>query len=523
MRDPNKRLTRAVFALSLAVAGPTVTVALATTAGATACTTANVLTGSNFEIDTNANLAVNGASPCIDWLAGGSGTAMRSGVITHGDKPTGATDDAFGGGTSEDDANPKIVAGSIPPNKSDLKVFGIAQETSGTAKFLQLFWSRVQNPSGSTNMDFELNRKFCDPSAVPTNCANNQVAVPETPLRTSGDKLITYDLANGGTVPTISIRTWGVSSWGSASVISGPSGSAIGSVNTSAMAAAATGGLGSQDAYTFGEASLSFSTLFPSGGTCGTFGSAYLKSRSSTSFSAELKDFVSPQRVNITNCSSLVTSATGATIGGAISDTATISGATSDAGGTITFHLFSTATCTAASEITTGLTPVTVNGNGNYGSGNYTPTAVGTYYWIANYSGDTKNKAANGACGDANESSVVGRAPSTIGTAQTIRPQDSATIGASAGGTPTGTVTFKLFGPNNATCAAGGAAAVYTEAVGLTNGTASTSNGSFTVSVAAASTYKWLVVYGGDATHDGITSSCGTEQFTLTIDNNNHS
>ncbi|MDQ1447523.1 MAG: hypothetical protein QOC79_494, partial [Actinomycetota bacterium] len=83
MRDPNKRLTRAVFALSLAVAIPTATVALVTSAGASACTTANVLTGSNFEIDTNANLAVNGASPCIDWLAGGSGTAMRSGVITH--------------------------------------------------------------------------------------------------------------------------------------------------------------------------------------------------------------------------------------------------------------------------------------------------------------------------------------------------------------------------------------------------------------------------------------------------------
>jgi len=188
----------------------------------------------------------------------------------------------------------------------------------------------------------------------------------------------------------------------------------------------------------------------------------------------------------------IVTSATASTtIGSPISDTATLSGATSDAGGTITFHLFSTATCTAASEITTGLTAKTVSGNGAYNSGNYIPTAVGTYYWIANYSGDAKNEVANGACGDANESSVVGRAPSTIGTAQTIRPQDSATIGASAGGTPTGTVTFKLFGPNNATCAAGGAAAVYTEAVGLTSGTASTSNGSvpanaFSVSAANA-------------------------------------
>ena len=208
-----------------------------------------------------------------------------------------------------------------------------------------------------------------------------------------------------------------------------------------------------------------------------------------------------------------------ATIGNPISDTATLSGATSDAGGTITFHLFSTSTCTAASEINTGLTAVAVNGNGAYSSGNYTPTAVGTYYWIANYSGDAKNKAADGACGDANESSVVGKAPSTIGTAQTITPQDSATIGASAGGAPTGTVTFKLFGPDNATCAAGGAPAKYTEAVALSGGTASTSNSSFTVNAATSGLYKWLVVYGGDGTHDGVTSTCGTEQFTATITN----
>jgi len=35
-------------------------------AAATACTTPNTLSGSNFEIDPNANLKVDGASPCID-------------------------------------------------------------------------------------------------------------------------------------------------------------------------------------------------------------------------------------------------------------------------------------------------------------------------------------------------------------------------------------------------------------------------------------------------------------------------
>ena len=38
---------------------------------------------------------------------------------------------------------------------------------------------------------------------------------------------------------------------------------------------------------------------------CESFGSAYLKSRSSDSFTAALKDFVPPQAVNITNCGSV--------------------------------------------------------------------------------------------------------------------------------------------------------------------------------------------------------------------------
>ncbi len=206
---------------------------------------------------------------------------------------------------------------------------------------------------------------------------------------------------------------------------------------------------------------------------------------------------------------------TNVTIGDPIFDVATLSGATSDAGGTITFRLFSDVAC--ANEIATGLSPVTVTGNGAYNSGNFTPTAVGTYYWIASYSGDAKNEPATTACGDMFESSVVNKAPTTIATAQELFPQDAATISATAGGTPTGSVTFALFAPGDTTCSG---TAVYTETVALdANGEASTSNETFSVTTASAVTYRWRVVYSGDATHDGVTSTCGTEQFTLTIAN----
>jgi len=488
-----------------------------------------VLSGSNFEIDTDANLKVDGASPCIDWLTGGAGTGLRppdpssgdQGVLTKNDKPSGANDDSFGQGTSENDTNPTIVDGSIPPNKSDLKTFGVYTETTASGKFLELFWTRINSPEGTTNMDFELNQKFCDPSATPTNCANNSHTPPETPIRTSGDKLITYDLSRGGTVPTISIRTWDGTSWSAPTVISGPGDKALGSVNTSTIPANQTGGINEGnplDPFTFGEAAINFNALF-SGNQCGKFGSAYLKSRSSDSFQAEIKDFIAPERVNISNCTTLTTSAKpSVTIGSPIHDTATLSNATSNAGGTITFHLFSDNQC--QNEINTGLSPVSVSGNGDYNSGDFTPNAVGTYYWTASYSGDANNKSASTQCGDPGESSVVNKAESSISTAQELFPQDSGTVSASAGGTPSGDITFKLFGPDNSTCDPQGANPVYTETVNV-NGTgkASTSNSTFSVKSANADSYKWLVVYSGDANHEGATSACGTEHFTVTIAN----
>jgi hypothetical protein len=160
----------------------------------------------------------------------------------------------------------------------------------------------------------------------------------------------------------ISVREWTASAWSAAVVISGGSSpDALGSINTSTIPANETGGvsgglttaLGQQDPFTFGEAAISFEALFGEG-ACGTFGSAYLKSRSSDSFTAEIKDFVPPEQVNISNCpSGLTTTATASvTIGSPISDTAHLvvqAGAT----GTITFHLFSDAAC--QNEVTTGV------------------------------------------------------------------------------------------------------------------------------------------------------------------------
>jgi hypothetical protein len=157
-----------------------------------------------------------------------------------------------------------------------------------------------------------------------------------------------------------------------------------------------------------------------------------------------------------------------------------------------------------------------VNGNGDYDSANFTPTAVGSYFWVASYSGDANNNPASTSCGDANETSVVNKAPSNIATVQRLFPQDAATVSAGAGGTPTGDVTFSLYGPGDATCSG---SAVFSQTVPLTGGSASTTNTTFSVVAGTSGTYRWIVSYPGDATHQASTSACGTEQFTATITN----
>ena len=129
----------------------------------------------------------------------------------------------------------------------------------------------------------------------------------------------------------------------------------------------------------------------------------------------------------------IVTSATqSATIGSAISDTATLSDATTNAGGTITFKAYgpNDANCTGTAAYSN---TVNVSGNGDYNSGNYTPTASGTYRWTADYSGDANNKAASSPCNAPNESSTVNPADPDIVTNAT----QSVTIGSAISDTAT--------------------------------------------------------------------------------------
>ncbi len=161
------------------------------------------LPGSDFEIDTDANLKLDDPAPSEDWASIPQGTGQDQ-ERRKADLPTGSGDDSFGQGTKEDTAVPTVVDGSIPPNKSDLLTFGGYLETTPTGdRFLNIYWHRVQEPNGTTNMDFEFNQS----SVLSANGV--------TPVRTAGDVLIQYDLAQGGTNPQLFLSRWVTSGPGS--------------------------------------------------------------------------------------------------------------------------------------------------------------------------------------------------------------------------------------------------------------------------------------------------------------------
>ncbi|MBT2513417.1 SpaA isopeptide-forming pilin-related protein [Arthrobacter sp. ISL-30] len=286
--------TRAQIGVSLAV------FALALSGASTA--QAN-LVGSSFDAG-DGNLVVDDEAK--DWANIGINCSPGALVGCAIDKNTGQTDDSFGNGTKEDDAVPSIVSGQIPNNKSDLLRFYTRLVPENGDDFLYLAWERVQEPSGTTNMDFEFNQ-----SKV---LSSNGV----TPVRTAGDILIKYDLSQGGVNPVLGYHKWvttgnartvceasnTVPCWDKVHTLTGFfEGSTNNGPVTDPIEPNAPRTL---SVRTFGEASINLtdSGILPSG-ACLPFASAYLKSRSSDSFTAAVKDFIAPISAGESRCGTI--------------------------------------------------------------------------------------------------------------------------------------------------------------------------------------------------------------------------
>ena len=244
------------------------------------------LSGSNFE-GNDGNLTVDTAGD-HDWVNAPNLSAGQ-------DIQNKQADNAFGNGTKEDDNAVTVVTGSIPNSKANLARFAVAGESVGSQQYLYLAWSR-EDQSGTVNFDFEINA-----AAQP----NLLTPGPKLLVRTVNDLLINYSFQGGSNTPTLTVRKWGGSSWGAESTIS--SSCSEGATNANQVADT-LGGFASvnRPAQQFGEAAINLvcAGVVPPN-ACESFSSAYVKSRSSTSFTSEIKDFIAPVPISVHNCGKL--------------------------------------------------------------------------------------------------------------------------------------------------------------------------------------------------------------------------
>jgi hypothetical protein len=250
----------------------------------------------SFEID--GNLTVDHLVPPsepIDW----DSSPFPAALTTFTDR-TGPTDDIFGLGSKENDQSTwNCTTGSAPPKDdivNEISINGappVAGEiafrffpVSGAQKqFLYANWSRLSN-NGDAHIDYEFNQ--ADPST------NHVPGCPQLPLRTPGDFLISFDTQNGGAIIGVSAFTWNGTTFVPLSVGSqGILWDAAVNTKPSITGLTATG------INLFGELALNVSDTIGEI-PCNKILFVAMKTRASTSLSAELKDRTRVKPVNFT-------------------------------------------------------------------------------------------------------------------------------------------------------------------------------------------------------------------------------
>ncbi|HEU5257263.1 MAG TPA: hypothetical protein VFU28_14820 [Vicinamibacterales bacterium] len=355
----------------------------------------------------------------------------------------------------------------------------------------------------------------------------------------TGDLLIISDFSNGGTTSTISVYVWDTSVSGNLKLL-----------QTSAAANCATASAGdafcgivngangtSTGGWTFTDKSNLSTYLngeFYEGGVNLTqlglgdecFASVGSETRSSTSTTATLKDFVLGGFGKCTaTLSTQVSNAGPVAPGTGVHDTLTVtsSNPSKTASGTVTWFLCKTSTgaCSSGGD---NIGTSTLSGSGGTATTNSATVntstlgnlTAGRYCFRAEWPGDSNFAdgpyAEFGGENGTNECFTV-RDTSSISTAQKWLPQDTATV-SSSGGTISGTVVFSLY--ENGDCT-GTAATTFTDTTADAQGGFETNNSTYYTS---SKTISWSAVFtptDSNAMQGSTTTRC--EKSVLTITN----
>ena len=301
-----RRLSPAVLVLALLA-----TLLLAPGASATP------LLGSNFDSQDGDQLPTAFAPVVKDWQTVAPAQLLTVNVdplrVDTTVTPNKKYDGCFIGGVKEDSPNDwkfNETEDGCTPGKSDLLGMWSHAELTTANSFLHAAFIR-KAPSGNTFITFELNR-------IGSSWTNGVGA--SIPCRSNGDLLLSYEV--GGSSVSVSIYRWTGDGTGPAGCPNGANGtftssSALnnGSLNTATITnylspATITGLLGKAagditvEANLFGEAQIDISAVLSSMGIggCYSYVSAQAHSRSSSSISSALIDFVPPSPTAVANC-----------------------------------------------------------------------------------------------------------------------------------------------------------------------------------------------------------------------------
>src|SRR5262249_52626499 len=244
--------------------------------------------------------------------------------------------------------------------------------------------------------------------------------------------------------------------------------------------------------------------------TCLTIDQRYAPRALTAADACDIGAFEVQPQLNTTSIATALSSGSVA-VGGSVHDTATLSGATAGAGGTVTYAVYTNNSCSA---LAAGLQPVpamvTVTGGVVPDSAAVSFPGAGTFFWQAVYSGDANNGAATSAC--ASEQLTVGKASPSIATS--LSPgsisvggsaHDSATLSgatAAAGGT----VSYTVFTTSACSTQAPAAQQPVPATVTVTGGLVPDSA---PVSFPGAGTFFWQAAYSGDANNNASAGERG--------------
>jgi hypothetical protein len=516
--------------------------------------TPNPLPGSEFQ---GGDGNQDNAPGLIDWQG-----LQADGQVDHTSDPQ-AHDNIFTQGSKELEPDNWVLGtsngGATPASGNVLDIYrGFDHPQSGDA-FLYLAFTREAS-NGTIYVTFELNQD----DRTWTNSEGTTI-----PCRTTGDLLISFN-DHGNTID-VKINRWvtdteapsGCARTGQLDDASNLTANTDvqGAFNySSSISNFLPGFYGTSiPALRFGEAAIRLTTVlsnFPD--QCAVFGSTWMHSRSSLSDTSDMKDYVAPQPFRIRTCKAqpkLSSSASGIigtkrhakhrlrrhkllTRSATIQDSATLTNGDNPSG-TNTFNLYGPddSNCSGPAVFTD---TKAVNGNGSYQSAAFSLTQPGTYRWVVHYSGDNFNEAAGPtACRDDTETVVVNKASPTLSSTTSgptglrriavgprrrhrfriervhlVRATQSIidTANLSGGVAPTGTITFRLYGPNNSTCSGD---PIFTSHV-TANGNRSYNSDPFTP--LHAGTYRWTVEYSGDSLNHGAgPTDCGIASETFVV------